>query len=461
MKISPKSLLYICILFTIVASGLIYVRMNQEKLLNEIFADRVEQRKVVFNKIFDLSEKQIDTLSQDYTYWDEMVDFVSTKNLSFAEDNLDTSLSTYLVNSVWVYDLKNELVYSVTNKGEDLVRQEELPLDIAKRTRLFENKRLVHFFLNSDQGVLDVFGATIHSSNDSERKTEPKGYFFAAKLLDKGLLTEISKTTGGLVSIDKVGFASGKSEEKEVREGKLTFYRPLLGIDAKPVAFLKVENQFQSVKQFSSTSDRGFLIFFALAIGFFGSVFLVIYMQDRSVEHAMRIAEVMTANLTESEARFRAMNDASPFGIFVTDPKGKCIYTNTSFQKISGQTQEESWGDGWLESINPDDKQRVYAEWYSAAHSGGEYSSEHRFRDKAGREVWTRVRAGSIRVEDKLLGYIGVVEDITGSKKHSEEIENRNKELERMTKNMVNRELMMMELKKEIEKLKGGKKSEK
>ena len=36
--------------------------------------------------------------------------------------------------------------------------------------------------------------------------------------------------------------------------------------------------------------------------------------------------------LHNSEARFRAMSDASPLGIFVSDAEGSCVYTNAAYQ---------------------------------------------------------------------------------------------------------------------------------
>lgn len=43
-----------------------------------------------------------------------------------------------------------------------------------------------------------------------------------------------------------------------------------------------------------------------------------------------------------SEARFRAISDASPLGIFVCDAMGGCVYTNAAYQKISGLSGEET-----------------------------------------------------------------------------------------------------------------------
>ncbi len=48
--------------------------------------------------------------------------------------------------------------------------------------------------------------------------------------------------------------------------------------------------------------------------------------------------------LQRSEARFCAMSDASPLGIFVSDAEGNCIYTNAAYQKISGLTLAQTLG---------------------------------------------------------------------------------------------------------------------
>ncbi len=60
-----------------------------------------------------------------------------------------------------------------------------------------------------------------------------------------------------------------------------------------------------------------------------------------------------------SEARFRAMSDTSPLGIFVSDAQGSCIYTNAAYHKISGLTFEQTLGTNWSMAIHPEDRQRV------------------------------------------------------------------------------------------------------
>jgi PAS domain-containing protein len=48
--------------------------------------------------------------------------------------------------------------------------------------------------------------------------------------------------------------------------------------------------------------------------------------------------------LRDSEALLRAMSDASPLGIFVSDTQGRCVYTNAAYQEISGLTFEQTLG---------------------------------------------------------------------------------------------------------------------
>ncbi len=119
------------------------------------------------------------------------------------------------------------------------------------------------------------------------------------------------------------------------------------------------------------------------------------------------------AALRESEARFRAMNESSPLGIFLTNPDGECVYTNIQYQTLTGLSFEEALGNGWSTAIHLEDRDRVFNEWYQAAEQQALYESVHRYRRKDGRIVWASVKASAARDGDTLLGYVGTVEDVT------------------------------------------------
>ena len=120
--------------------------------------------------------------------------------------------------------------------------------------------------------------------------------------------------------------------------------------------------------------------------------------------------------LQRSEARFRAMSDASPLGIFVSDAEGNCIYTNTAYQKISGLTLAQTLGTNWSMAIHPEDRERVLAEWHATEHGLTPFQSEFRFLQGDKRIVWTRVNSAAMLEGQRTLGMIQTVEDITEHK---------------------------------------------
>ena len=67
--------------------------------------------------------------------------------------------------------------------------------------KIFIGQSLVHFYVETPAGYLEVQGATVHPSNDSERKTPPQGYFFVGKLWDKEYLESLSQLIDCKISV--------------------------------------------------------------------------------------------------------------------------------------------------------------------------------------------------------------------------------------------------------------------
>jgi diguanylate cyclase (GGDEF)-like protein/PAS domain S-box-containing protein len=120
--------------------------------------------------------------------------------------------------------------------------------------------------------------------------------------------------------------------------------------------------------------------------------------------------------LRAGEARFRAMSDASPLGIFVSDAQGGCVYTNSAYQAISGRSLEQTLGTNWSAAIHPEDRARVLAEWGNAADGDKPFHSEARFLRHDESVVWTRLNAAELSNGNTSRGHIHTVEDITERK---------------------------------------------
>jgi len=183
--------LAIIFLFILGIINLLYFYLNIN--LREYLGKEKKEKEVSFLTTINLASQNVSTLAKDYTYWDEMVEFVKNKDLKWAEENLIPSLGIYKVDFVWVYDLSGALVYFTTQR-EDI--KEIKPLkEINKENieKLFSAGPLKDYFLQTDYGLLQVSSATIHPTFDSERKTPAQGYFFVAKLWDEAYLNKLKE----------------------------------------------------------------------------------------------------------------------------------------------------------------------------------------------------------------------------------------------------------------------------
>ena len=65
-----------------------------------------------------------------------------------------------------------------------------------------------------------------------------------------------------------------------------------------------------------------------------------------------------------------------PQNIWTTDAEGRHRYFSRGWYTYSGATPEESLGEGWLEFIHPDDRERTMARWRHSLETGEPYEIE-------------------------------------------------------------------------------------
>jgi len=109
-----------------------------------------------------------------------------------------------------------------------------------------------------------------------------------------------------------------------------------------------------------------------------------------------------------------ALNDISPVGIFRTDPDGDCLHVNQRWCEITGFSQDEARGDGWLRALHPEDAERVLNLWQQAVREDKPFHAEYRFRTSQGEVTWVMGSAKAVRdAENRLQGFIGTITDIS------------------------------------------------
>jgi len=246
MKLQIKLGILGFVLLILFTSVFIFYRYLQERTLIRILEARTEEIIANFDSILELKGATLKTFSIDYTFWDEMVDFVKRADKEWAEQNIKAGAKSFGADAVWVYNLDFNCIYKTCIFNEESCI--DLPLKKEALTKLFsEGKRLAHFFIRTPTGLMEVRAATIHPTIDTERKTPAQGYFFAAKLWDKKYIEELSRIARRLSEIKlSIFFPEEEEEEEEVKATKVSlglikFSRRLPAWDQKTAAYLKVE----------------------------------------------------------------------------------------------------------------------------------------------------------------------------------------------------------------------------
>jgi len=152
------------------------------------------------------------------------------------------------------------------------------------------------------------------------------------------------------------------------------------------------------------------------------AAFVDLFQKSAEVKRQAAQLTAMNAELKKREEMFRSLSACSPVGIFLTDTEGKCTYTNPRYQAIYGMTQEESLGEGWVQTIHLEDRERVIADWYTACDQGREYKGEFRILTSGEIQRWVYVSSSPmLSTQGQVIGYVGTLEDITERKQAEKE----------------------------------------
>ena len=242
MKIRTRLAWLLCLLTLIFIGALISQHIYDQNRLIALFRSVQAERESVLDKILELKRTPMQTFVSDFSFWDELVNFVKAPNEKWGVDNLATSLDTFKTNAVWVYNLEGRLVYSFNNLDEAGIK--EIPIPREAISVLFTDSHFCHFFVNTSLGLMEFNGATIQHSFDKDRTEPAEGYLFCSRLWDKGYIDNLSELTNSKIAVDDI------TESRNIKAGKNTvsFTREFTGWDNKPVKYLVVSIVSQALK---------------------------------------------------------------------------------------------------------------------------------------------------------------------------------------------------------------------
>jgi PAS domain S-box-containing protein len=154
---------------------------------------------------------------------------------------------------------------------------------------------------------------------------------------------------------------------------------------------------------------------------------------ERKIESMNRAREAFKA---EGDL-FRTMTMNVPVGIFLADAEGHCSFVNERWCEISGLSPREAAGEGWLNSLHPEDRAHFPDFWRRIADSREVHEMEYRFQPPEGGTTWVLGRASAVYdKEGHLTGYRATISDITDRKRMDKALKESERKLSTLMANL-------------------------
>jgi PAS domain S-box-containing protein len=128
--------------------------------------------------------------------------------------------------------------------------------------------------------------------------------------------------------------------------------------------------------------------------------------------------------LRRREERYRALVQGGAQVVWVASPEGKMAEDSAEWRLITGQTEEEFLGDGWLDAIHSDDRERIETAWRECLNAGRLFEDRCRMRTRSGAYRHYDVRAVPIERDGRIAEWVGACSDVT-SQREAEEMRGR------------------------------------
>ena len=121
--------------------------------------------------------------------------------------------------------------------------------------------------------------------------------------------------------------------------------------------------------------------------------------------------------LREGEERFRVVANTAPVMIWMSGTDKLCTYVNQSWLEFTGRPLEAELGNGWVESVHPEDLNRCMHTYTQAFDRRESFQMEYRLRRHDGEYRWVSdTGVPRFNPDHSFAGYIGSATDVTERK---------------------------------------------
>ena len=116
-----------------------------------------------------------------------------------------------------------------------------------------------------------------------------------------------------------------------------------------------------------------------------------------SLKDVTKYDDIIKTQTEENERQFQMICESLPQLLWTTTPSGSHDWFSKRWYDYTGQSVEESLGEGWQSPFHPDDMPETEKRWLDALQTGEEYVTEYRCKNKTGQWRWMLGRALPLR----------------------------------------------------------------
>ncbi len=298
MKLQLRFFLVLAAIFIAAAAFLLLQQHFEIDRSKSVLASELTQRKAYLQNLVNLEGRSEQSFAEDYSFWDDMVNFVKHDNIEFAQENLDTGLSTFNTDADWVFRPDGSLLYFSSADGSNSLRPITLPQGFF--TQLTNNK-FTHFYQRINGRLVEIRAATIVPSNDPKHSTAAQGFLLIGRTINKSYLNSIATLSGDKIDIEGADAASDQTTASTV-----SFGEQLRGWDGKVISVLHATTTVPIVSDLKHQYNRqleSLAVFTVLASGII--ITLIWWLVLRPVKIINRAIKLQQPNMLQ---RLRLQN---------------------------------------------------------------------------------------------------------------------------------------------------------
>lgn len=262
MSIKLRFALLLGLLLLIFLGSLGVLRHLENRQLAEALASSQIDATSTLERWLDLNGAGLRQFAEDYSQWDDMVEFVKSPDANWAEVNIRQSMESFKLHMIWVLSNEGRVIF---HSHQD-TPPEHPPLPAAEWLPFVTENPFPHFFTRHDTDLLEIRAYPIQPSADINRTSQPVGWLVVARLWDRDHLLSLGKLTESNLSLEN----SAPPPDENPSQGRLTILRPLSDWRGDIVSVLRVTREMPAIAQRLRTDvfeARVFIVFGLLVMG--------------------------------------------------------------------------------------------------------------------------------------------------------------------------------------------------